>query len=49
MTFFDQWNCEIVLETVIISFFHEDHIEDKNGHVGKMLQSLHQLITSGFD
>ena len=42
----DPWNCE--LEN-IISSFNEDHPEDKNGHVEKALQSLHQLFTPGFD
>ena len=43
---FDQ--CNRGLEN-IISTFDQDHLEDKNGHVGKELQSLRQLLASGFD
>ena len=42
----DPANCEL---EKIISYFNEDQIVDKNGRVGKALQSLRQLHTSGFD
>ena len=37
------------LENKTIFLFKRDQIEDKNGHVEKVLQSLHLLLTSGFD
>jgi len=43
---FDLWNYR--LENMILSF-NRNQIEDKNGHVGKALQSLRQLLASGFD
>ena len=43
---FDNWN--LVLKE-IISNFDQDHLEDKNGHVGNALESLRQLLASGFD
>ena len=39
------WNCG--LQNITLSF-NNDQIEDKNGHIGKALQSLRQLLTSVF-
>ena len=42
---FDPWNR--AFEDVILSF-NKNQIKDKNGHVGKALQSLRELLASGF-
>ena len=33
----------------MISTFHQNHPEDKNGHVGKALQSLHEFLVCVFN
>jgi len=43
---FDKWN-RVLKE--IISTFDQDHLEDKNKHVGNALESLRQLLAFEFD
>ena len=44
---FAHWKCELENKTIFL--FNRNQIKDKNGHVEKVLQSLHLLLTSGFD
>ena len=43
---FDQ--CNRLLEN-IISTFDQEYLKDKNGHVGKVIQSLCELVATRFD
>ena len=40
--------CNRGLENIILTF-DQDQIEDTNKHIGKALQSLHQLLVSALD
>ena len=43
---FDQWNR--LLENNILTF-DQEYLKDKNGHVGKVIQSLSELLATSID
>jgi len=43
---FNEWNR--VFKEIMLTF-DQDHLEDDNGRVENALQSLRQLLASGFD